>query len=302
MGLIERTHHTLMSRALASLSSAKLPRDMWEVLGRPAGVPPPPGSDKSTSESEEEDEADPAAEIEEEHVPEPAQNVGRPARTRRTRGDDGAFPTTRKDAAVADAHAAEARAKERRTGAKTRRVTVETVEDDEGPAVAVEEEPAPRTDPDEYEYWAFEGVWCGINQEVATRPAEGQRVQTTPTLEAPRTRCVALRFQRTGEDAKGAETALAVTEALGLVIIPRLFKNVDTGEVHSGPNVGRRLVAVTRPMALDAPHCVAEDDIQGRVVGKEKAPVNLSAAGLNSWDGFDRETYWCHCADIGKAE
>jgi hypothetical protein len=29
MGLIERTHHTLMSQALASLSSAKLPQNMW---------------------------------------------------------------------------------------------------------------------------------------------------------------------------------------------------------------------------------------------------------------------------------
>jgi hypothetical protein len=122
-----------------------------------AAVHPPSDTDEFASENEEEDETGPAHETEEEaeRAPEPAHNVGRPVRTRKVRGDDGAFPDARKDAAVVDARAAETRAKERRIEAKSRRATVEAVNDDEPPSAAVEEEPAPRPNAEEYEYWAF---------------------------------------------------------------------------------------------------------------------------------------------------
>ncbi|KAJ7500018.1 hypothetical protein FB451DRAFT_1207222 [Mycena latifolia] len=83
-------------------------------------------------------------------VPEPAENTSRPVRTRKVRGEDGAFPDIRKEAAVAEARAAEARAKERRTDAKTQRATVEQADE-----VEAEEEPKAPADDDEYEYWAL---------------------------------------------------------------------------------------------------------------------------------------------------
>ncbi|KAJ7043476.1 hypothetical protein C8F04DRAFT_1175296 [Mycena alexandri] len=112
--------------------------------------------DELPSESEEENLTAPE---DEEELVQPAQNVGRPVRTRTARGDNGAFPTTRKDAAVADARAAEMRAKQRRAETKSRRATVkDAVDEDDAeiPAGLVEEEPIlhANTD-DEYEYWAF---------------------------------------------------------------------------------------------------------------------------------------------------
>ncbi|KAJ7658190.1 hypothetical protein DFH06DRAFT_1196340 [Mycena polygramma] len=115
--------------------------DQADDPGPEASELPPPDAYGSASESEEE--------------PDPPAIAKRPVRTRKTRGDDGAFPSTRKDAAVAEARAAESRAKNRRAEARARRATVEVV-DDEPPAAAVEEEPAPiPADDAEYEYWAL---------------------------------------------------------------------------------------------------------------------------------------------------
>ncbi|KAJ6493100.1 hypothetical protein C8R45DRAFT_988932 [Mycena sanguinolenta] len=77
---------------------------------------------------------------------------GRPARTRTARGEDGAFPDMRKEAAVAEARAAEARAQERRAEAKTRRATVEEVHDEDD---MHDEELAAMADDNQYEYWAL---------------------------------------------------------------------------------------------------------------------------------------------------
>ncbi|KAJ7469161.1 hypothetical protein FB451DRAFT_1255887 [Mycena latifolia] len=73
--------------------------------------------------------------------------LSRPVRTRKVRGEDGAFPDIRKEAAVAEARAAEARAKERRTDAKTQRATVEQADE-----VEAEEELKAPADDDEYEH------------------------------------------------------------------------------------------------------------------------------------------------------
>jgi hypothetical protein len=77
-----------------------------------------PDSSESSSKSEEEPEFNASSDLEEvqdEHyAPDPPPNVGRSARTHTVRGDNGEFPSTRKDDAVAEARAAESRAKERR--------------------------------------------------------------------------------------------------------------------------------------------------------------------------------------------
>jgi hypothetical protein len=127
----------------------------------------PLGIDPYESELESEEEP-------EDHAPGPIPETRRPERTRKARGDDGAFPDIRKDAAVAEARAAEARAKERRAEAKMQKATVEEVDDTQ-----VEEELAAHAaDNTEYEYWAFSATPASDDE-----PKTWKQAQNSPFSE-----------------------------------------------------------------------------------------------------------------------